>query len=160
MKKSETNACLIAGVLATSILLTGCGGGSGGGMSGLGDPGAVGATGATGATGTTATTNLAGTVDNLTDLLGTNGVDVNLAGLGDDVNLRALSERDLANLDVLGIVPGGEDVQVLEAANGDILGITNGTTALGLPGANLPAGIPTLPTVPVNVGNALTGLRL
>ena len=36
MKKSETNACLIAGVLATSILLTGCGGGSGGGMGGLG----------------------------------------------------------------------------------------------------------------------------
>ena len=39
MKKSETTAYLIAGVLATSVLMTGCGGGSGGGMGGLGASG-------------------------------------------------------------------------------------------------------------------------
>ncbi|HEY2566410.1 MAG TPA: hypothetical protein VGH95_01695 [Candidatus Aquirickettsiella sp.] len=36
MKKSETTAYLIAGVLATTVLLTDCGGSSGGGMGGLG----------------------------------------------------------------------------------------------------------------------------
>lgn len=48
MKKSETTAYLIAGVLATSVLLTGCGGGSGSNMGGLGATGAAGATGGAG----------------------------------------------------------------------------------------------------------------
>jgi hypothetical protein len=160
MKKSETNACLIAGVLATSLLLTGCGGGSGGGMGGLGASGTAGTAGTAGAAGGAGATGLAGTVDNLTDLLGTNGVDVAavIPGL-EGVNLVALSSADLARLDAAGIT-GGEDLQVLEAANGDILALTNGVNALALPGVTLPAGLAglNLPTLPTNIANIIRGL--
>lgn len=155
MKKSETNACLIAGVLATSILLTGCGGGSGGGMGGLGATGAAGSTGATGATGTTTT----GSVTNLLDVLGPSGVDVNglVPGL-EDVNLRALSSADVADLEAAGFT-GLDSVQLLES-NGTILGINTPEGAFALPGVALPTGLPALPAVPTNVGNVLSGLRL
>lgn len=156
MKRLETNACLIAGVLATSILLTGCGGGSGGGMSGLGAAGAAGATGAAGAAGT----NLAGTVDNLTALLGSDGItlDANIPGV-ERVNLNALSSADLARLQALGIT-GSENIELLRASDGAIIGINSPAGAFGVPGASLPAGLPTLPALPTNIGGVLSGITL
>lgn len=155
MKKSEANTYLIAGVLATSVLLTACGGGSGGGMSGLGDPGATGATGATGAAGGTTT----GSLTNLLDVLGPSGVDVNALVPGlEDVNVRALSSADVADLEAAGFT-GLEGVELLES-NGTILGLQTPGGAFALPGVTLPAGLPALPAVPTNVGNIISGLRL
>lgn len=115
MKKSETHACLVAGVLATSLLLTGCGGGSGGGMSGLGATGAAGATGATGATGGGGT----GGID-LANLLSGRGVTI-AGNLLDEQGIvaRAFSPQDAADLAAAGIITEG--VQVLER-NGQIIG--------------------------------------
>lgn len=149
MKKSETNVCLIAGVLATSVFLVGCGGGSGGGMSGLGATGAAGATGATGA---------AGTVGNLVDLLGTSGglrLDASAFG-AEGLDLRALTPNEVAGLTAAGIT-GLENIEVIDRA-GEIIGInspagafaipTSGVTLPGIGGGSaltlpaLPAGIP------------------
>lgn len=147
MKKSETTACLIAGVLATSLLLTGCGGGSGGGMSGLGATGATGTTGATGGTGGTGVGGL-----NLVDLLGSGG-GITLAGnvLGQEgIVARALTPQDVADLSAAGIL-GTEGVQVLER-NGQILGLESPTgSVFGVPvgGGALPViGGVTLPALP------------
>ncbi|WP_342227601.1 hypothetical protein [Rickettsiella endosymbiont of Rhagonycha lignosa] len=157
MKKSETTAYLIAGVLATSVVLTGCGGGSGGGLSGLGAAGATGATGAAGGTGATGTTT--GSLTNLLDVLGPSGIDVAgiVPGL-EGVNLRALSSADVLDLEAAGFT-GLDSVQLLES-NGTILGINTPGGAFALPGITLPAGLPALPALPVNVGNIISGLRL
>lgn len=144
MKKLETTACLIAGVLATSILLTGCGGGSGGGMSGLGSTGAAGATGGAGA---------AGTVGNLVDLLGTTGgVHLDLTGLGaEGIDVRALTPNEVAGLTAAGIT-GFENIEVIDRA-GEIIGINTPAGAFGLPvNGALPVinGI-TLPALPAGI---------
>ncbi|MFZ0219093.1 MAG: hypothetical protein WAL30_02675 [Candidatus Aquirickettsiella sp.] len=149
MKKSDTNACIIAGVLATAILLTGCGGGSGGGMGGLGATGTTGATGAAGAAGPGGL--------NLVDLLGSSG-GITLAGniLGQEgIVARALTQQDLADLAAAGIT-GAQGVQVLER-NGQILGLetpTGSVFGVPVPGTGglpviggialppLPAGVP------------------
>lgn len=146
MKKSETNACIIAGVLATSILLTGCGGGSGGGMSGLG--GATGATGGAGAAG-------AATGLNLTDLLGSGGLMLNASELGllggENINVRALTPNEVAGLTAAGFT-GFENVEVLDRA-GEIIGInTPASGAFAIP--NMPVALPgglTLPTLPAGI---------
>ncbi|TLY48578.1 MAG: hypothetical protein E6K54_00840 [Gammaproteobacteria bacterium] len=147
MKKSETNACLIAGVLATSILLTGCGGGSGGGMSGLGATGAAGATGATGAGGTV------GGID-LANLLSGRGVTI-AGNLLDEqgVVARAFSPQDAADLAAAGIITQG--VQVLER-NGQIIGFEGPQgTVFGVPvpgSTTLPMiGNVSLPALPTNI---------
>lgn len=145
MKKSETNACLIAGVLATCIILTGCGGGSGGGMGGLGATGATGATGAAGNAGT-----------NLTDLLGTGGgLNLNASELGilggENINVRALTPNEVAGLTAAGLT-GFENVEVIDRA-GEIIGInTPASGAFAIP--NMPVTLPgvgTLPTLPAGV---------
>lgn len=152
MKKSETNACLIAGVLATSILLTGCGGGSGGGMGGLG---ATGASGATGATGGAGVPGLPGGGLNLSDLL--SGQGVTLAGniFGQEgVVARALSSQDVADLAAAGIL-GTQGVQALER-NGQIIGFEGPRgTVFGVPvqgtGALPVLGGITLPALPTAI---------
>lgn len=146
MKKSETTAYLIAGVLATSVLLTGCGGGSGGGMSGLGATGATGTTGATGGTGPGGL--------NLVDLLGSSG-GITLAGnvLGQEgIVARALSQQDVADLAAAGIL-GTQGVQVLER-DGQILGFESPTgSVFGVPvNGSLPViGGVTLPALPTSI---------
>lgn len=148
MKKSETTACLITGVLATSILLTGCGGGSGGGMSGLGATGAAGGTGATGA---------GGTVGDLVGLLGTSGglrLDANAFGL-EGLDLRALTPNEIAGLTAAGIT-GLENIEVIDRA-GEIIGINSPAGAFAIPtsGVTLPAvgnlGALTLPALPAGI---------
>ncbi len=147
MKKSDINAYIIAGVLTTSVLLVGCGGGSGGGMGGLGATGATGAAGAAGAAG-------AGGGINLVDLLGSGG-GITLAGnvLGQEgVVARALSPQDVADLSAAGIL-GTEGVQVLER-NGQILGLESPTgSVFGVPvNGSLPIlGGTTLPALPAGV---------
>lgn len=149
MKKSETTAYLIAGVLVTSVLLIGCGGGSGGGMGGLGATGATGATGGIGGTGGTGAGGL-----NLVDLLGSGG-GVTLAGnvLGQEgIVARALSQQDVADLSAAGIL-GTEGVQVLER-NGQILGLESPTgSVFGVPvNGSLPVlGGVTLPALPTSI---------
>lgn len=149
MKKSETTAYLIAGVLVTSVLLIGCGGGSGGGMGGLGATGATGATGGIGGTGGTGAGGL-----NLVDLLGSGG-GVTLAGnvLGQEgIVARALSQQDVADLSAAGIL-GTEGVQVLEK-NGQILGLESPTgSVFGVPvNGSLPVlGNVTLPALPTSI---------
>lgn len=144
MKKLGTNACLMAGVLAASLLLLGCGGGSGGGMSGLGATGAAGATGATGAGGVSG---LPGGL-NLSDLLSGQGATIAANVLGQEgVVARALSSQDVADLNAAGIL-GTQGVQVLER-NGNIIGFEGPRgTVFGVPtqgalpvlgGVNLPA---------------------
>lgn len=148
MKKSEINACIIAGVLATGVFLTGCGGGSGGGMGGLG------ATGATGTTGAPGTPGGSGLLDSL-------GNGVSIEGLlGNDTGLRldALSPTELARLRTEGGL-GNVDLQILES-NGTILGLNTPNGAFALPNVTLPAGVPTLPVLPANIGNILSGIRL
>ncbi|WP_339050424.1 hypothetical protein [Rickettsiella endosymbiont of Xylota segnis] len=146
MKKSETTAYLIAGVLATSVLLTGCGGGSGGGMGGLGATGATGTTGGTGGTGPGGL--------NLVDLLGSSG-GITLAGnvLGQEgIVARALSQQDVADLAAAGIL-GTQGVQVLER-NGQILGLESPTgSVFGVPvNGSLPVvGGVTLPALPTGI---------
>ncbi len=144
MKKSETTAYLIAGVLATSVLLTGCGGGSGGGMGGLGSTGAAGAAGGAGA---------AGTVGNLVDLLGTTGgLRVDLSALGlEATDLRALTPQEVAGLTAAGIT-GFENIEVIDRA-GEILGLNTPAGIFGLPvNGTLPVlnGI-TLPALPAGI---------
>lgn len=148
MKKSETTACLIAGVLATSILLTGCGGGSGGGMGGLGATGAAGAAGAPGA---------GGTVGDLVGLLGTSGglrLDANAFGL-EGLDLRALTPNEIAGLTAAGIT-GLENIEVIDRA-GEIIGINSPAGAFAIPtnGVTLPAvgnlGALTLPPLPAGI---------
>lgn len=148
MKKFETNAYLIAGVLATSILLTGCGGGSGGGMSGLGATGAAGAAGAPGA---------GGTVGDLVGLLGTSGglrLDANAFGL-EGLDLRALTPNEIAGLTAAGIT-GLENIEVIDRA-GEIIGINSPAGAFAIPtsGVTLPAvgnlGGLTLPALPAGI---------
>lgn len=148
MKKSETNAYLIAGVLATSVLLTGCGGGSGGGMGGLGATGTAGATGGAGAPGSPGGLNLS-------DLL--SGQGVTLAGniFGQEgVVARALSSQDVADLAAAGIL-GTQGVQVLER-NGQIIGFEGPRgTVFGVPvqgtGALPVLGGITLPALPTTI---------
>lgn len=151
MKKSETTACLIAGVLATSILLTGCGGGSGGGMSGLGATGATGAAGGTGAPGA------GGTVGDLVGLLGTSGglrLDANAFGM-EGLDLRALTPNEIAGLTAAGIT-GLENIEVIDRA-GEIIGINSPAGAFAIPtsGVTLPGiggGTPlTLPALPAGI---------
>ena len=150
MKKSETTACLIAGVLATSVLLTGCGGGSGGGMSGLGATGATGAAGAGGGTGAT------GGVTDLLGLLGSGGgvvLDSNLFG-AEGIQVDALTPADLADLSAAGIT-GAEGLQVLRS-NGQILGFQTPTgNVFGVPvpgtGALPITGNTTLPALPAGI---------
>lgn len=143
MKKSETTAYLIAGVLATSVLLTGCGGGSGGGMGGLGATGATGTSGGTGPGGL-----------NLDGLLGSSG-GITLAAnvLGQEgIVARALSQQDIADLSAAGIL-GTEGVQVLER-NGQILGLESPTgSVFGVPvNGSLPVvGGVTLPALPTGI---------
>ena|SRR5437870_2782282 len=146
MKKSETNACLIAGVLATSLLLTGCGGGSGGGISGLG--GATGATGAAGAP---------GTIRNLVDLLGsTGGANLNLSTLGENVNVRALTPEEVAALTAQGFT-GFTNVEVIDRS-GQIIGINSPAGSFGLStnGVLPTVGGVTLPALP----GSLAGIQL
>jgi collagen type I alpha len=148
MKKSETNTCLIAGVLATSILLTGCGGGSGGGMSGLG------ATGATGTTGTTGGAGANGVTTNLVDLLGSSGgVTLAANALGEEgIVARALTPQDVADLNAAGIL-GTEGVEVLRR-NGTIIGFESPTgSVFGVPvNGVLPSiGGTTLPALPTGI---------
>lgn len=151
MKKSETNACILAGVLATSILLTGCGGGSGGGMGGLGATGTAGATGGAGGAGAPGSPGGL----NLSDLL--SGQGVTLAGniFGQEgVVARALSSQDVADLAAAGIL-GTQGVQVLER-NGQIIGFEGPRgTVFGVPvqgtGALPVLGGITLPTLPTTI---------
>lgn len=126
--------------MATSVLLASCGGGSGGGMGGLG---------ATGATGTAGTAGAAGT--NLLGLLGSDGVHLDLTGLGETVDLRALTSNEVAGLTAAGIT-GFENVEVIDRA-GEIIGINTPGGAFGLPvGGNLPVinGV-TLPALPAGI---------
>lgn len=153
MKKSETTACLIAGVLATSILLTGCGGGSGGGMGGLGATGASGATGTAGAPGVTT---------NLLDLLGsTGGVTLDAGAFGTQgINVRALTPGEAAGLTARGFT-GFTDIEVL-TREGEIIGINSPTSgAFGVPGVGgvLPSiGGITLPALPAGIPLNILGL--
>jgi|ERR1043165_9270846 hypothetical protein len=145
MKKSETTAYLIAGVLATSVLMTGCGGGSGGGMGGLGASGATGVAGAPG---------LPGGGLNLSDLLSGQGVTLAANVLGQEgVVARALSSRDVADLAAAGIL-GTQGVQVLER-NGQIIGFEGPRgTVFGVPvqGGGFPVlGGITLPALPTSI---------
>lgn len=140
MKKSEINAYVIAGVLATSVLLVGCGGGSGGGMGGLGATGATGAAGTAGAAGT-----------NLLGLLGSDGVHLDLTGLGEAVDVRALTSNEVAGLTAAGLT-GFENVEVIDRA-GEIIGINTPGGAFAVPttGALPVLGGVTLPALPAGV---------
>ena len=154
MKKSETTACLIAGVLATSVLLTGCGGGSGGGMSGLGATGAAGAAGSGGGAGTPGGLNLL-------DLLGSGGgLTFNANAFGaEGIVGRALSSQELAALDAAGIL-GTQGVQVLERG-GQIIGLESPTgSVFGVPvGGVLPSiGGIQLPALPAGIPLIILGL--
>lgn len=153
MKKSETTACLIAGVLATSILLTGCGGGSGGGMSGLG---------ATGTSGTPGTPGTPGTGGNLLDVLGsTGGVVLDLQALGSEgIQISGLTPTEVGRLEAGGFT-GGLDVQVLRSSDGALLAINTPAGAFAFPGITLPAVFGTgLPIIPTNIANLISGLGL
>ncbi|MEN9449592.1 MAG: hypothetical protein RJA83_206 [Pseudomonadota bacterium] len=151
MKKSETTAYLIAGVLATSVLLTGCGGGSGGGMSGLGATGAAGTAGTPGAGGS-----------NLLDVLGsTGGVVLDLQALGSEgIQISGLTPTEVGRLEAGGFT-GGLDVQVLRSSDGALLAINTPAGAFAFPGITLPAVFGTgLPTIPTNIANLISGVGL
>ena len=111
--------------------------------------------GAAGATGVT------GDVTNLASLLNGGAVlDSNLFG-AEGIQVDALTPADLADLSAAGIT-GAEGAQLLTRSGG-IIGLQSPTgSVFGVPvEGNLPiVGGTTLPALPANLGNTISGLRL
>lgn len=111
--------------------------------------------GAAGATGVT------GDLTNLSSLLNGGAVlDSNLFG-AEGIQVDALTPADLADLSAAGIT-GAEGAQLLTRSGG-IIGLQSPTgSVFGVPvEGNLPiVGGTTLPALPANLGNTISGLRL